>query len=299
MPADTLASELSGPQLQVLHALLSGHTVTSAAQACGVPDRTIRDWKHHPAFRTALHEGQAQLLQETRTLLAVAAAEAVKALVQVCQDPLEKGSTRVAAAGRLLTLLFRHVPAEPIPMPQLGNLVALYSGEQGINSTLPGSAESVGGRGEDVAPTGGCVTPHPRIPNIPLSPSSGTNPGRDAACPGPTAEETSACSQPRKPAESGEIRRNPAAYLDAAPLDALPLDASCSPSRPPLLAGHPFGPLPDLHGTLLRAAPKAIPPDLDSAHSSHLPDSTLASRASRSTAQKRRKPAKSGRDRSR
>jgi hypothetical protein len=104
---------LTGPQLQLVQALLSGHTVASAAQAYDLPERTIRDWKCLPQFQAALQQGQAQLLQETSTLLSVAAAEAVKALVEVCQDPLEKGATRAAAAGRLLSLLFRHAGAVP------------------------------------------------------------------------------------------------------------------------------------------------------------------------------------------
>lgn len=101
---------LTGLQLQVARALLSGHSVAAAALTCGVPERTIRHWKRQPAFRGALLEGQAQHLDETRMLLAGAASEAVKALVQVCQDPCEKSSLRIAAASKLLTLLFRHVP---------------------------------------------------------------------------------------------------------------------------------------------------------------------------------------------
>lgn len=108
-------TQLTGPQLQVLQALLSGHTVASAAEVYQISERTIRDWKRQPAFRSLLEEGQAQLVQETCTLLSVAAAEAIKALVQVCQDPLEKGSARVAAAGRLLTFLFRHLPEPAAP----------------------------------------------------------------------------------------------------------------------------------------------------------------------------------------
>src|SRR5687768_8771726 len=84
MPAEVLTTLLSRPQLQVLQILPappSGHTVSSAAHACGIPERAVRDWMRVPALGAALLEGQAQLLQKTRALLAVAAAEAVKALV--------------------------------------------------------------------------------------------------------------------------------------------------------------------------------------------------------------------------
>jgi hypothetical protein len=79
---------LTGPQLQVLQALLSGHTAASAAQAFQLSERTVRSWTALPPFRNLLLEGQAQLIAETGTLLAVAAAEAVRTLVQVCGDPL-------------------------------------------------------------------------------------------------------------------------------------------------------------------------------------------------------------------
>jgi hypothetical protein len=137
MPATESASLLTGPQLQVLQALLSGHTVTSAATACGVGERTIRAWKSNPVFRERLREGQSELLEESRTLLCVAAAEAIKALVEVVQDPLETGAARVSAARALLGYLYNGRSCE-----SLGTIESGAPPEVASASSAPGREES-------------------------------------------------------------------------------------------------------------------------------------------------------------
>jgi hypothetical protein len=109
---------LTPRQLRVLQALVAGESVASVARAHQVSERTVRLWRRHPAFEAAFREAQAQLMQETRDLLASLGGEAVRALAEAWRNPYATDSTRVAAAGKLLSLLFRNVPGEaPAPAP--------------------------------------------------------------------------------------------------------------------------------------------------------------------------------------
>lgn len=118
MSAAAVPLPLAGTQLQAIGALLAGQSAATVARDCGISDRTLRNWLRQPGFRAALVDGQSQLLNQTYLQLAAAATEAVQALVEVCQDSNQRGSVRVAAAGKILDLLFRRAPQFTGPAAQ-------------------------------------------------------------------------------------------------------------------------------------------------------------------------------------
>lgn len=129
MSTACVPAPLSATQLKVLGALLAGRSPAETAREHGISPRTLRDWQSQPGFRAALVAGQSQLLQQTCVELASAASIAVHTLVEICQDTSQKGSVRVAAAGKLLDLLLRGTP-------QAAALAASVMGE-GAPASLP------------------------------------------------------------------------------------------------------------------------------------------------------------------
>src|SRR5262249_37928971 len=72
---------LSPAQTQALAALLSGKSVTAAAEAAGVARETLHRWlRDDPAFQAALGSGKAELLEASRAELRALASEAVQTL---------------------------------------------------------------------------------------------------------------------------------------------------------------------------------------------------------------------------
>jgi hypothetical protein len=89
-------------QFAALEALLRGQTMSAAAVAGGVNDRTMRRWVHEPVFRQTLMEARRDAFGQAVGLTARYAPVAVATLVKVMNDNLASPSARVAAAGLLL-----------------------------------------------------------------------------------------------------------------------------------------------------------------------------------------------------
>lgn len=86
-----------------LTALLAHPTVKRAAEACGVPERTIYRWlEEDEAFRRAYRRARRQAFAHAVSLAQQAAAMAVGALVRMLNDPACGHSAKVAAATNLL-----------------------------------------------------------------------------------------------------------------------------------------------------------------------------------------------------
>src|SRR3954471_2762497 len=96
------AGGLTAPQAKAIEALLQEPTVTRAAAAAGVNERSVRRWLEEPAFKRALlaarREGFAQAMSLTQKYAPVA----VATLVKVMNDASSSASAKVTAAGVLL-----------------------------------------------------------------------------------------------------------------------------------------------------------------------------------------------------
>ena len=100
--AAAAGKKLTERQWAVVAALVSGMKQCEAAQAAGVPERTLRDWLRTPPFRQALQQARADLWTDTASFLQTQCREAVQTLRAVMQDEKARGFERVAAARALL-----------------------------------------------------------------------------------------------------------------------------------------------------------------------------------------------------
>lgn len=78
---------LTPKQIAALGALLAGKNRTEAAKEVGVARSTITLWLQDPAFKQALAEGQAALLDELNRRLLAAGGDAVSYLGKVLKKP--------------------------------------------------------------------------------------------------------------------------------------------------------------------------------------------------------------------
>lgn len=102
-PAGGAGAGLPPKQEGALTALLAQPTVKRAAEACGVPERTLYRWlEEDEAFRRAYRRARRQAFAHAVSLAQQAAAMAVGALVRMLNDPACGHSAKVAAATNLL-----------------------------------------------------------------------------------------------------------------------------------------------------------------------------------------------------
>ena len=89
-------------QERAVAALLQEPTVTRAAAAAGVGERTIRRWLAEPAFRAAVLAARREAFGHAIGLTQRYAPVAVATLVRVMQDDTVHASAKVTAAAVLL-----------------------------------------------------------------------------------------------------------------------------------------------------------------------------------------------------
>jgi hypothetical protein len=102
---DASAAEggLTAKQEAALTALLNHPTIKRAAEACGVPERTIYRWLDEcPAFARAYRRARRQAFGHAISLAQQGAAMAVGTLIRLLNDPACGNSAKVAAATNLL-----------------------------------------------------------------------------------------------------------------------------------------------------------------------------------------------------
>jgi hypothetical protein len=93
---------LNARQAKALEALLQEPTMTRAAAAGGVNERTLRRWLAEPAFRDAVFRARREAFGQAIWLTQRYAAVAVATLVKVMQDQTAPPSAKVSAAAMVL-----------------------------------------------------------------------------------------------------------------------------------------------------------------------------------------------------
>jgi hypothetical protein len=89
-------------QGRAVEALLREGSITRAAAAVGVNERTLRRWGKEPAFRAAVLRGRREAFGQAIGLTQRYAPVAVATLVKVMNDPASAASAKVTAAALLL-----------------------------------------------------------------------------------------------------------------------------------------------------------------------------------------------------
>jgi hypothetical protein len=99
--------KLSRKQGAAISALLSHGTLTQAAQAVGINEKTLRHWMRAPEFKEAFHQARADLLQQSLGFVAEGLVHGALVLRQILRDPEAGASAKVAAVRLLYDLAFR------------------------------------------------------------------------------------------------------------------------------------------------------------------------------------------------
>lgn len=82
--------------------LLSNPTVTSAASAAGVSDRTLQRWMAEPGFQSELHAASQALLEQAARRLVGLSACAIGVLGDVMSDAVTPAGVRARSADLIL-----------------------------------------------------------------------------------------------------------------------------------------------------------------------------------------------------
>jgi hypothetical protein len=97
--------ELNGPQMIALEAILSGCTVSEAAEKAGVSRKTVSGWRNHlEAFRHALEDGRAEIADHVRGRVLGLSGDALEVLVGIMRSSKDDAA-RIRAASRILDLV--------------------------------------------------------------------------------------------------------------------------------------------------------------------------------------------------
>ena len=100
----TNGHNLAPNKMKALVALLEHPTITAAAQAAGVGQRTLTRWMTEDVdFQRALIAAQTRVLNRTIALLSAAAPMAVAILLEIASDSNQSSSVRVQAASKILS----------------------------------------------------------------------------------------------------------------------------------------------------------------------------------------------------
>ena len=131
-----LSENLSGHQNRALAALLVCPTISEAAKACGLHERTIRRYIEDSRFRAAYLEARRAAVSQATARLQAAGAEAVEALRDVMGDKAAPASARVSAARAVLELSYRGLEVEDLER----RLAALEHSDETDRETVPWEA---------------------------------------------------------------------------------------------------------------------------------------------------------------
>jgi transposase-like protein len=100
------------PYETAIACLLTQPSITSAAKALGIHERTLRRWMHSEPFRSAYAEARQQVLVQTMAYLQRSTVEAVEVLLETLRDPDAPAGARVLAARTLLEYAFKGADRE-------------------------------------------------------------------------------------------------------------------------------------------------------------------------------------------
>lgn len=100
LPATTT---LSVSQHQALASLLTGSTVTAAAEAAGVDRTTVNRWRtSDPAFVAMLNSLRVEMAESVRSGLRLLAGDALRAMREILTDPKTPACVRAKVAADVL-----------------------------------------------------------------------------------------------------------------------------------------------------------------------------------------------------
>ena len=105
---------LTPQQQKACLALLTEPTISAAAQAAGVGERTLYRWLDDPTFATAYRAARRQAVSQAIARLQQLSSGAVAVLAQVAADKNARASSRVAAATKILEVAIKAVELEDL-----------------------------------------------------------------------------------------------------------------------------------------------------------------------------------------
>jgi len=98
----TKPESLSPRQRRFVAAMMTARTVTEAAEAAGVSERTGRQYLTQPAVKAALSQALDSALHLASRQSAAAMTDALATLQEIHQDPTNPAGSRVSAARAIL-----------------------------------------------------------------------------------------------------------------------------------------------------------------------------------------------------
>jgi hypothetical protein len=101
-------SDLNDRQARALTALLGGKTITDAARAAGVNEKTVRRWlTDSDEFNMALAAGGREALLGAMNITTAVARNAAGVVIEVMRDPRTPPGVRLRAATAMLEMLLK------------------------------------------------------------------------------------------------------------------------------------------------------------------------------------------------
>src|SRR5579862_924776 len=107
-------SKMARKQDEAILALLTHKSVEEAAQAVGIPPRTLYRWVSDPVFDKAYRAARRQFFSQQIGRLQYAAPAAVATLLKMMLDPNTPASTKVRAADSVLDHSAKAIEIEDI-----------------------------------------------------------------------------------------------------------------------------------------------------------------------------------------
>jgi hypothetical protein len=112
---------------------MDGLSIGRIIRDVGIPQRTLWKWRHEDlVFQAELRRQQAYVLSAHRGRLKMASERAVEVLEEIALSHNEAGSSRVAAAGKILDIVHRQVELQTMDerMAEIERALAEAKGER-------------------------------------------------------------------------------------------------------------------------------------------------------------------------
>lgn len=107
-------ADLTSKQDKALQALLAQNTITAAAKAAGVGERTLYRWLDDPDFSAAYRHARRQVMQHTISRLQQASTHATTVLLMIMADKTVSPGVRLRAAVSVLEVAIKSVELEDL-----------------------------------------------------------------------------------------------------------------------------------------------------------------------------------------
>ena len=101
--SENVRKTLPPRQRKAIASLLESTSLSTAAEAAGVTERTLRRWRKQKAFAVAWRAAQASSVEMAVSRAAGEIGEALETLIKIHKDPEQPGSVRVQAVAAIFT----------------------------------------------------------------------------------------------------------------------------------------------------------------------------------------------------